>query len=159
MTVDWKAFLRRLRAYPTGIHKIRPPATQERIRAVEEKVGKLPSELADMLGLFNGAELFKKNGFMLSLFGLTEEPPLPPFEWGEEWYIDRFTPMWRHEGKNRQNDWAIAMMNYGELILLDGQGKIKKWDTSERTWAPGNVSFDQWLEEVLREGDEFLNED
>jgi hypothetical protein len=40
------------------------------------------------------------------------------------------------------------MMNYGELILLDGQSTVRKWDTSQRQWNPETASFDQWLHDV-----------
>jgi hypothetical protein len=126
---------------------------------MERQLGIAPQQLLEMLKSFNGATLFDAGvGEMVTLFGVSEEPPLSPFEWAPDWYIDKFTPEWRAAGPNRQDDWAIAMMNYGELILLDEEGKVKKWDTGQRDWNPGILSFDEWIRELMREGDEFLNE-
>lgn len=113
-----------------------------------------------MLGHFNGAQLFDKGpGNLVTLFGISEDPPLPPVEWAEDWWIDKFTPPWRAAGRNRQNDWTIAMMNYGVLVLLDGQGTVKQWDTSQQQWDQEPLPFDRWLQGLLCEGDAFLNEE
>jgi hypothetical protein len=115
-----------------------------------------------MLRHFNGARLFDKGvgGATVALFGITEEPPLDPFMWAEKWWIDKYTPLWRGAGgPNRRNEWAITMMNYGELIILNEQGTIRKWDTSQQQWDPASLTFEQWLEELFREGDEFMNEE
>ena len=37
-------------------------------------------------------------------------------------------------GVNREGDWAIAMTNYGGLILLDKNENIHEWDTGEHRW-------------------------
>jgi hypothetical protein len=162
MTTNWADVLQKLRSYSPGVHTIRPPCPQSRIATTERQLGKLPSELLGMVAHFDGARLFEsRNGCALvTLFGISEDHPLDPFEWGEDWWIDKFTPLWRGAGgPSRQNDWAIAMMNYGELILLNGQGTIRKWDTSQQQWEPGSLPFDQWLQDLLREGDIYLHEE
>jgi hypothetical protein len=161
MTINWADVLHKLESYAPGVHRIRPPCARSRIAATERHLGKLPSELLSMLEHFNGARLFDKgHGASAALFGISEDPPLDPFDWAEDWWVDKFTPLWRGAvGPNRQNDWAIAMMNYGELILLNGQGTIRKWDTSQQQWDPGSLSFEQWLEDQLREGEAFMNEE
>jgi hypothetical protein len=113
-----------------------------------------------MLQEFNGAILFDTGagGELVSLFGITEDPPLSALEWGEEWYIDKFTPRWRAAGTNRQNDWAIAMMNYGGLVVLNEDGSVKEWDTSRHMWNPGQFSLDEWVELIFREGETYVNE-
>jgi hypothetical protein len=128
---------------------------------MERQLGRPPGELLGMLKHFNGAQLFDTGagGELVSLFGVSENPPLPPLEWAADWYIDKFTPKWRAAGPNRQNDWAIAMMNYGDLILLDGQGMVKKWDTSQQEWSPGQLELHEWVQDLLREGKGFLNEE
>jgi hypothetical protein len=83
---------------------------------------------------------------------------LPPLEWAVDWYIDKFTPNWRAAGNNRQDQWAVAMMSYGELIVLNGQGTVRMWDRSQQAWSPGTSSFAQWIEELLREGEAYLKE-
>lgn len=157
MKVDWEGFLRRLRSYPAHVHNILPPCPEERIEAVEEEFGKLPEPLGDMLRHFNGAQLFDRTGYLLTIFGVSAIPPLPPFEWGPDWYIDKFTARWRSCGR-RENDWAIAMMCYGVLIVLAGDGCVREWDTSQGNWGPKKWSLEGWLEAVIREGDAYLNE-
>lgn len=158
MMFDWGAFLNRLRAYPSYFHQILPPCPSERINAVENELGKLPTVLKAMLRHFNGAKLFLSAGPSFSLFGVSTIPPLPPFEWAPNWYIDKFTPLWRTAGSNRQSDWAIAMTNYGGLILLDGDGAIKEWDTGQSTWLSKSLPFGEWMEKVISEGEIIMAE-
>jgi hypothetical protein len=124
------------------------------------KLGKLPGAVLEMLQHFNGARLFDAGagGEMVKVFGISEKPPLPKFEWAPVWNIDKFTPGWRAAGDNRKNDWPIAMMTYGELILLTGQNNIKKWDTALGQFAPGTMSLGKWLQELFDEGEEYLKE-
>src|SRR5437899_892990 len=122
MMFDWDAFLVRLRAYPAHFHRILPPCPGERIEAVEKELRELPPTLKEMLRRFNGVELFISGSPLVSLFRISTIPPLPPLEWAPEWCIDTFTRKWRAAGSNRQGDWAIAITNYGGLILLDADG-------------------------------------
>jgi len=160
MTVNWADVLRKLLAFPPDTHRLRPPCSEGRLEIAEQQLGTLPTELVDLLKHLNGARLFDTGagGEMVALFGLSEVPPLPPMEWAEDWYIDIFTPKWRAAGANRQLDWVIAMMNYGGLIVLDGQGTVREWDTSQQIWDPNTCSFDQWIQDILREGEAYLNE-
>ena len=160
MTSTWAGFMQRIRSYPPGIHELRPPCSQDRIDVAEREVGKLPNTLLQRLGYFNGAHLFDagRGGHMVSLFGISEDPPLPEFEWAPEWTIDKFTPAWRAAGVHRKDDWAIAMFNDGMLILLTGGNRIKKWETALGEFAPGIMSLDEWLEELFDEGDLYLKE-
>lgn len=155
---DWGAFVVRLRAYPPHFHRILPPCPGERIEAVEKELGKLPTTLTAMLSHFNGAKLFLSAGPSFSLFGISTNPPLPPLEWAPEWCIDKFTPKWRAAGPNRQDDWAIAMTNYGGLILLDGNETIKEWDTGQSTWLSKNLPLVEWIENVISEGEVVMAE-
>lgn len=155
MMFDWDAFLVRLQAYPSHFHHFLPPCPGERIEAVEKDLGKLPATLKAMLKCFNGAELFLRS---FSLFRISTVPPLPPFEWAPEWCIDAFTPKWRAAGSNRQGDWAIAMTNYGGLVLLDANETIKEWDTGQSTWLVKNLPFGEWIEKVIREGEVIMAE-
>jgi hypothetical protein len=153
MSFDWDAFLGRLRAYPPEFHRVLPPCSAERIEAVEKELGRLPQTLKEMLKHLNGAELFIVGLPYLSLFGISTIPLLPPFEWSTGWYIDTFTPKWRATGSGRQNDWAIAMTNYGGLILVDGDETVKEWDTGESRWLCERLPFHKWIEKVMSEGD------
>ncbi len=157
MKVDWDGVLTRLRSYPARVHKILPRCPEERIKAVEEQLGALPGSLSDMLAHFNGARLFINGGPLVSIFGISLIPPLPPLEWAPDWNIDRFSTIWRSV-RNQQNDWAIAMMNYGGLILLDAESTTKEWDTAQNTWGPREWTFPEWIEEILCEGDAFLKD-
>lgn len=111
-----------------------------------------------MLQRFNGAELFISGGALVTFFRISTEPPLPPLEWAPGWCVDAFTRKWRAAGPNRQDDWAIAMTNYGGLVLLDRDGTIKEWDTGESKWLTENVLLDKWITKVIREGDSVMAE-
>ena len=56
-------------------------------------------------------------------------------------------------GSNREHDWAIAMTNYGGLILLDRRKTITEWDTGQSTWLLRNLRFSEWIEKVISEGE------
>jgi hypothetical protein len=155
MNMNWENLLHRLQTYPHEIHKILPPCPIDVITAVEEKLGKMPEELSQMLRQFNGAEMFIDAIPFVTIFGITPNPPLPALTWAPEWYIDKFTPKWR-SWNNSQSDWAIAMTNYEGLIILEESGVVKEWDTSQRKWSPRMSMFDEWIEEMLQEGDEYI---
>lgn len=153
---DWDAFLVRLRAYPSRFHRFLPPCPEEQIRAVETHLGPLPMTLKAMLNRFNGAKLFIGAGPFISLFGISTDLPPSPLEWSEEWCIDTFTPRWRGAGPNRQNDWAIAMTNYGGLILLDGSETISEWDTGQSMWLSKNLPLGEWIESIVNAGEAMI---
>jgi hypothetical protein len=155
---DWNSFLRCLQAYPSHFHRILPPCPGERIDVVEQEIGTMPITLKTMLRHFNGAKLFISAGPSFSFFGISTIPPLPPFQWAPDWYIDKYTPLWRASGSNRQDDWAIAMTNYGGLILLDRDETIKEWDTGKRIWLSTKLPLGEWIEKVIREGEVIMEE-
>ena len=101
------------------MHRLRPPCPPERIRAVQDALGALPAVLTEMLGYFNGAELFFIGMPFITVFGISEIPPLSPLQWAPDWYVDKFTPAWRKASVGRDKDWVIAMKNYGALAVLE----------------------------------------
>jgi hypothetical protein len=156
----WDNVLRRLGGYPAGTHELLPPCSEERLRAVQSEYGRLPNEILEMLRHFNGARLFVDAIQLVAIFGVSTIPALPPFEWAEDWYIDKFTPWWRAGSEDRQKDWAIAMMNYGGVVIVGGDGRVREWDTAQRMWDPRSFdNFDEWVQEILREGDAYLKEE
>jgi hypothetical protein len=156
--LDWDAFLVRLGAYPTGLHGVLPPCPDERIEAVEKEIGTLPTTLKEMLRRFNGAELFRCPDPFVSLFRISSIPPLPPLEWAPEWCVDTFTRRWRAAGCDRQEDWAIAMTNYGGLVLLCASGTVKEWDTGESRWLVRDMDLREWLDKIVSEGEIIMAE-
>ncbi|HJT23204.1 MAG TPA: hypothetical protein VJ873_01410 [bacterium] len=158
MKFDWYIFLGRLRAYPPHFHRTLPPCPSHRIEGAEKELGKLPETLGEMLRCFNGAKLFDAGLPFVRLFGISTMPPLPPLEWAPEWYIDRFTPIWRAAGSGRENDWAIAMTNYGGLVLLDAGGAVKEWDMGESKWLIKDLPFGNWVEKIMSEGEVMMAE-
>jgi hypothetical protein len=41
-----------------------------------------------------------------------------------------------------------------------GDGRVKEWDTAQRMWDPRSFdNFDEWVQEILREGDAYLKEE
>jgi hypothetical protein len=155
---DWDAFVARLRAYPAGFHRLLPPCADDRVQAVQRELGKLPQTLEEMLKRFNGAELFISGSPLVSFFRISTMPRLHHLEWASEWCIDAFTRKWRAAASDRQDDWAIAMTNYGGLVLLDAGGTVKEWDTGECTWLSGNLPLDEWIEKVINEGEVIMAE-
>ena len=114
-----------------------------------------------MLQHFNCANLFIRAGEMISLFGISSSPRLPWQQWAPDWYIDVFTPTWRRT-HGQPTDWAIAMTNYGGLIILDADNTIRQWDTFTNAWdalEPGPWTFADWIDKVFQEGDAFLAAD
>ena len=95
MKADWNHILSKLRAYPPGIRRLVPPCSDERLEIAQAELGRMPGDLTDMLRLFNGAELFCRNGLLVTIFGVSAIPPLPPLEWAPDWYVDIFTVAWR----------------------------------------------------------------
>ena len=158
MDPDWQNVLMRLKSYPAEVHRFLPPVSEGRLAAAAELLGPMPDALAHMLRHFNGAELFLSNGPLVSIFGLSTDPPLPPFQWAPDWHIDKFTPVWRHADSHRRDEWAIAMMNYGGLIILSEDGAIREWDTRRQVSESTRWGFAEWIEEVLCEGKAYLNE-
>ena len=133
------------------MHNFLSSCPYERIDRVHKDLGRIPRTLEEMLKRFNGAELFCcPGGPTVTLFGISNIPPLPALDWAPEWYIDIFTPEWRAAAPNRQGDWAMAMKNYGGLVLMDCYPK--EWDTSECRWLYMNVPLDVWLESVISDG-------
>lgn len=158
MSVDWENVVGRLKAYPADVHNFLPPCPEESLEAVQKELGRIPDELTDMLRHFNGAELFVKAGPLITIFGITPVIPLSRFEWAPDWVIDKYTPEWRHASPGRDREWAIGMMCYGGLIILDQDGMIKEWETSQARWGSTNLSFCAWIDGVLAEGSVYMKE-
>lgn len=155
---DWDSFLSRLRKYPLDFHRILPPCPRERVEAVEEEFGKLPQTLADMLERFNGAKLFCCPNPIVNIFRISTIQQLPILEWAPEWCIDTFTSKWRAASSGRNRDWAVAMNNYGGLVLLDLDGNVKEWDIGVGEWVFEALPLEQWIEEMMSEGEAIMHE-
>ncbi len=158
MSVFWDHILSRLNSFPAGVNNLLPPCPEARLTAVKRELGQIPVVVAEMLRRFNGGKLFNKTGPMIHLFGITLDPPLSSLEWGEDWYIDKFTPRWRSAGSARENDWAVAMTNYGGLIIVNPDGRTRQWDTARSAWEAKNWTFHKWFEECLQQGVLFMAE-
>jgi hypothetical protein len=159
MRPNWKSTLKRLSSYPVDVHRILPPCPEARLQSVQLELGTMPDDLIDMLRHFNGAKLFNKCGPMISVFGITAVPLLPPMEWSPDWHIDQYTPDWRRASAGREKEWAIAMTNYGGLAILDKSGAVKEWDKGYRMWGVTDQDLGSWMDRILREGDAFLQEE
>jgi hypothetical protein len=157
MSLDWTDALARLKRYPEETHLFRPPCPDDRIQEVELALGSIPEPIKDMLRRFNGARLFMKYIQMITVFGVSVTPAPPEFDWGPEYWIDKYTPVWR-ETRQRPRDWVIAVSNYGGISVLQDDGRIREWDTGAYRWGPMDENFDDWIERILKEGDEYMNE-
>ena len=157
MKMDWENVVRRLQTFPSGTHQILSPCNDERIMTIERQLGELPVVLREMVRNFNGAELFINAIPLITLFGISPETPASSLEWSPDWYIDKYTAKWRSAG-DRLGDWAIAMTNYGGLIVLDSNGNTREWDTDQNGWIPSVSHLDARIEEVLSQGDAYMQE-
>jgi hypothetical protein len=159
MSMNWDKFLSRLATYPEKLHVLRPPCRPEKILDVEADLGKLPEILLEMLSRFNGAKLFAAPMPSITIFGISEDPILPPMQWASTWYINKFTTLWRSTGRGREHDWAFAMRNYGGVAILKTDDSVREWDTAAQDWLSVDVLlFEVWIEEVMRSGDTMLRE-
>jgi len=156
--LDWDEFVARLRMQAHGLHRLLEPCPEDRIQSVQKEFGELPLILATMVRRFNGSELFIVGGPLVTLLGISTVPPPPPLEWAPEWYIDKLTAKWRAEGRRRDADWAIAMTNYGGLVLLDSNGSVKEWDTADGRWLSKDRPFKDWIEGIMREGETMVRQ-
>lgn len=159
MNTDWRWLLKHLNsAYPTGVHKILPPCSLSDLAALESTCGRPPDELTEMLQFFNGAELFIKTMPLVTFFPASSVNPPALLEWAPDWYIDTFTSAWRSNGHS-QEEWPFAITNYGVLLVLDGRGITREWDSGQRTWGDKELVMQDRLEDILLEGDTYLSED
>jgi hypothetical protein len=159
--VEWDQILVRIASYPAGVHRLLAPVPRERIAIVERQVGTMPDVLVEMLLRFNGAELFRSGSELISIFGVTTSQPLSRLEWSPDYMIEKFTARWRAAGagtRDRSRSWAFAIMNYGGLQIIDGEGLVEEWDSAQSNFSPWRKTFDQWLQDLFREGDEFLRD-
>jgi hypothetical protein len=143
--------------YSSNVHRINPPCPEDRIAAVEQQLGPMPEDLRAMLMLFNGGQLFIKASALASVFGLAKLPAEPHPISGGEWCIEEFTSKFRSSGSERQ-EWEICMKSYGVLTLLDTTGATRQWDTARGEWSGKRVSFNDWLDDLVQEGDAYLAE-
>jgi len=157
METNWNYILRRIDDYPNGVHRIRPPCEPERVIAIQAELGRMPQQIVEMLKHFNGGKLFCRIVPFVSIFGVSVMPLLPSLENASDWYVDRFTPIWR-ESKGGCDEWTIGMTNYGGLLVMDSNANVREWNTSESIWSPQSWSFNEWIEHVFIEGDNYLSQ-
>jgi hypothetical protein len=152
--VDWESFARTLRSFPPGANQLRPPCCVERLASAELKLGPIPADLRSMLTTFNGGELFINGPPFLTIFGIDHSAGPSP----SDWFIDVYTPVWR-SAAGRDFDWAVAMTNYGGLIVLGPDNMVCEWDVSQGKWDGQALDLVKWTQKVLIEGAAFFNED
>ena len=158
MTLKWDSFISQLNEFPEGTHNFVPAGPETRIAKVEAEFGKMPSSLIEMVRHCNGAQLFCNTGPLITLFGISPRRRVSRFEWAPDWYIDKFTRVWREV--NPESDlWAFAMWNFGCLMVLSGNGRVREWDMSVRDWGQSFRSMNQWYEFVIDEGRVCMLED
>lgn len=164
MNVNWETIMRRLQAYPAGIHELIPLCSQTELARLSDMFGPVPRSLAQMLRHFNGARLFIRpngGGEFITVFGATDLPPPPPLVEPSGWSIDKFTSRWRSAkdpSRDRSGDWAIGVMNYGGLIVLGSNEKVREWDTAQAVWDSKELDIPEWIENLFQDGDAFLRE-
>lgn len=157
MKVNWERVLGELRRYPSGVNRLRPPCPEDRLAAAQSILSGMPVDIVEMLRRFNGAKLFINGIQLVVIFGIYVDPPPSPLEWAPNWYIDRFTKKW-FSSESQSEDLVIAMTNYGGLIVIDKSGKVREWDTQQKIWTSKKRSFDEWIEEMLHTGEQYMKE-
>ena len=149
---DGGVFMDRLAACPDYYHHIIQPCPVELIGVVEKTLGRLPQPLAEILNRFDGAELFIAGLPLVTFFRASACSPLPPVEWGQDWYVDCATAQWRAAGPGREGDWAFAMTSYGGLVIYGDSGVVKEWDIGNRRWISEALPFEQWIDKMMSDG-------
>jgi hypothetical protein len=154
--VDWDKFLNELKSFPSNVYNLRPPCSLSRLGEAELHFGNFPIDLSEMLKHFNGGELFIRTGPLITLFGLFQHSEKTEFAW-YDWYIDIWTPKWRLEMK-RPEDWVIGMTNYGGVVILNNELLIGEWDSNEHQFMDKWFTYIEWIEKILSDGIEYLNQ-
>jgi hypothetical protein len=155
--MDWNAFVEKVQSLPANTYKLHSPCGSLRMQEVQLELGSFPSQVSEMLRCCNGAELFINYDPLLTLFGLYQ-PDLPPQFANYDWYIDRWSRSWRSK-MHRPDDWVIGMYNYGTVVVLGADLLIREWDSAQRNWSHREHPWEDWLERVIAEGCEYLNEE
>jgi hypothetical protein len=151
--VDWELFVKRLQPGFDYSHQLHPPCPAERIGQINRELGALPTEVDNMLRIFNGGEIFVNPMPSVTIFGLS----LPGDRRDFDWFIDRYTPAWR-SAKNRPQDWILAMTSYGGLLVMEQDLTVRQWDTARHAWDGLPMSYEDWLDATVRECNISVNE-
>lgn len=125
----FQPLLRLLDRYRQDVHALRPPATEEMIRGVENTLGiTLPLDLPDFLARWNGANLFRG---ALKIRSLAELAP-----------VDQAHPkiVVFADGPRADERWAFVQAPTGEHIL-------GTWDGNEL--KASFYRFQRWLSAIL----------
>lgn len=156
MQSTWDHFISGLKADPDGTHHLCDACPEERILNVQREIGNLPEILAEMVRRFNGAELFVNAIPLVTLFGISPLRAVSQIDWPSEWYIDKYTRLWRASNP-RSDEWAFAMTNYGGLMLVNHGEQVREWDTNASRWVGPSSSIDDWQKNVLVEGHAYMS--
>ena len=133
-------------------HRFMPRCPPERIDWLQSRWGILPPTLRSMLSLFNGAELFIEAVPMLTILGVSTDPPQPPLVWPRECCIDYWLNLWRQAG---DAGWPMGRTSYGSLWVLDGS-TIREWNSSQGGWSGDSYSLPDWAERIIEDGKRYL---
>ena len=152
--IDWDSILRRIRNFPPDTHSLRPPCSQERVEGEELLLGRMPSDLAEMLSRFNGGELFIDAIPFITILGLSPTSDTA----ASGWFMDRLTSKWR-SGAGQPTDWVIGMTNYGGMAILSHNSLVSEWDSSQQKWMANQSPFSDWVDKIMDEGAAYLIED
>jgi hypothetical protein len=152
--MNWTLFTNTLQETDGTRHRLMPPCPEERIEWLEQRWGSLDPTLRSMLLLFNGAELFIDAVPMVTVLGISTEPPQPPLVWPKECCMDYWLDSRPYSGKP---GWPIARTNYDSLWIFDGQ-KVQEW-YAEGDGMGQALIFSAWAEQVIEDGKKYLTEE
>ena len=159
MDFDCQKLMNRIRAHPDDWCTLLPPCFPKDIAEVEKRLrSEISPALSDMLQCFNSAEFFIAAIPLLTFFPVSNIAAHTPPDWAAGWYVDEFTAKWRADSAHRDQDWAVAITNYGGLILFDAEEHIKEWDINESRFIIEQMPFEQWIEKVFAEGEAMMRE-
>jgi hypothetical protein len=152
--MDWQLFVHSIRAACGERHRFMPPCPPERIDWLQSRWGTLPQTLRSMLSLFNGGELFIEALPMLTILGVSTDPPQPPLVWPNECCIDYWLKSCRQAGNS---GWPMGRTSYGSLWVLDSLS-VREWDSSHSVWSGDAQSHSEWAERIIDDGKRYLLE-
>ena len=149
MNMNWGNFLIAAGEFR---HQVFPSCPDSRIQDVQASLGLMPKVLIDMLKTFNGGKFYIDRIPLITIFGISPLSPEAASDPGTEWHIDQFAPKWRISAGGREKDWPIAMTNYGGLIILQENERVREWDTGQGKWSSESTRLEDWINRALSEG-------
>jgi hypothetical protein len=147
-------FLKKIRKYDPGVHRLNAGASNKAIASVEKSLGiSLPQEYKAFLLRWNGGLLFAKEFFDIIIWNIQE----PGEDWKGEYNYDvvKSNEVLISEQGHPSHLIAVASYSDGNLLCLDisRRGKPVLWLRDEEKIEEEWLTFEKWLNCEMAEGE------